>query len=73
MKEQIMKRVDVNKDGAIDMDEFTLLFEEVTFKIDVTYRAKKKFTELDENDSGRLELLKLLIVTGTVLTETNST
>lgn len=43
MKEQILKRVDLNNDGALDIDEFSLLFEEVTFKIDITYRAKKKY------------------------------
>ena len=72
MKDQIMKRVDLNNDGAIDMDEFTLLFEEVTFKIDVTYRAKKKFSDLDENDTGRLELPKLLLVTEHVMEKLGS-
>ena len=72
MKDQIMKRVDLNNDGAIDMEEFTLLFEEVTFKIDVTYRAKKKFGDLDENNTGRLELPKLLLVTEHVMEKLGS-
>ena len=48
MKEQLLMRVDLNHDGAIDLTEFTRLFEEMTSKIDVTFRAKKKFAELSD-------------------------
>lgn len=67
-----MHRVDSNNDGAIDINEFTMLFEEVTFKIDVTYRAKKKFSELDVNSADALDMGQLLLVTDHVMEKLGS-
>lgn len=57
-KSRLMERVmavDVNRDGKLDLDEFTMLFDEEQNKIDTARRANQKFAELDTDQSGYLE------------------
>jgi len=52
---KILKRIDKNKDGKLDVDEFTQLFSMVVSRADLVTRAKHKFDELDTDKSGFLE------------------
>jgi Ca2+-binding EF-hand superfamily protein len=52
---KILKRIDKNKDGKLDVDEFTQLFSMVVARSDLVTRAKHKFDELDTDKSGFLE------------------
>ena len=52
---KILRRIDVNKDGKLDQDEFAKLFAMIVARHDLVRRAKIKFTELDVDKSGSLE------------------
>ena len=54
-KKRLMKKVDTNRDGKIDLIEFTVLFEEMLARMELLQSAKKKFNELDVDSSGFLE------------------
>lgn len=55
VKEAMMKRVDSNKDGKLDLDEFTALYEEEMHIVEILKKAEQKFNELDSDNSGYLE------------------
>jgi calmodulin len=50
-----MAKVDLNKDGKIELLEFTVLFEDLLARLELVAAAKKKFEELDVDKSGFLE------------------
>ena len=50
-----MAKVDLNKDGKIELMEFTVLFEDLIARLELIAAAKKKFEELDVDKSGFLE------------------
>jgi len=54
-KTALMNKVDANKDGKIDLMEFTMLFEDMLARLELITAAKKKFDELDVDKSGFLE------------------
>ena len=47
--------VDINRDGKLDIDEFTVLFDEEAHKLETAQKALVKFVELDTDKSGFLE------------------
>lgn len=53
--ESLMNKIDVNKDGKIDLQEFSELFAEMLEKVEAVAAATKKFHQLDVNGSGYLE------------------
>jgi Ca2+-binding EF-hand superfamily protein len=52
---KVMKRLDANKDGKLDQEEFGKLFSLIVARNDLNDRAKAKFKELDTDSSGYLE------------------
>lgn len=52
---RMMERIDSNKDGKLDYEEFSKLFILMLARFAVFERAKVKFTELDADSSGFLE------------------
>jgi calmodulin len=67
-KEKLMKEIDANGDGKLDLGEFKILFEDMLARIELVKRAKVKFDELDTDKSGMLEAAELDIVCDWVLT-----
>jgi Ca2+-binding EF-hand superfamily protein len=61
---KIMKNIDKNGDGCLDILEFSSLFEEITMRIELNKRARKKFLELDKDNSGKLEVEEIEKVAG---------
>lgn len=55
IKSKIMLRLDTNKDGKLDMDEFLILFNEMAARFSLMDRARAKFIELDTDKSNFLE------------------
>lgn len=58
-KETLMKRIDVNQDGKLSMQEFAVVFDEILLRMDLHERAKKQFQVLDADGSGFLEKSEL--------------
>jgi calmodulin len=58
-EERIMANIDINKDGQLDLLEFTDLFEKMVIRMDLVQKAKHKFEELDVDHSGSLENAEL--------------
>ena len=54
-KLKMVERIDANKDGKLDFQEFIELFKLMTARYAMIDRAKAKFTELDTDSSGFLE------------------
>jgi len=54
-RQKIMARVDKNKDGKLDEEEFCELFAEEMRHLSVIRSAREKFSELDTDNSGFLE------------------
>lgn len=52
---RIMANIDANKDGQLDLLEFTDLFEKMIVRMELVAKAKTKFIELDADKSGFLE------------------
>lgn len=48
-------RLDANKDGKLDLDEFQVLFQDMVNRIVLIEKASVKFNELDTDKSGFLE------------------
>ena len=67
-KNKLMKEIDANGDGKLDLDEFKVLFEDMLARIELVKRAKIKFDELDTDKSGMLESAELDKVCDWVLT-----
>lgn len=67
IKSKIMKNIDTNGDGCLDIQEFSSLFEEITLRIELNKRARKKFLELDTDNTGKLDVGKISDVAGTPL------
>jgi Ca2+-binding EF-hand superfamily protein len=64
---KVMKRLDANKDGKLDQDEFSKLFSLIVARNDLVDRAKAKFRELDADSSGFLEAAEIdAVVTWTL-------
>lgn len=42
-KQSVLAKFDLNKDGKIDLPEFTVLWESVLDRMDIVARAKRKF------------------------------
>ena len=55
IKTWLMKSIDSNQDGKIDLIEFATLFEEVAQKSELMRHARLKFSELDISGNGTLE------------------
>lgn len=53
--DKLMARIDSNKDGKLDFEEFMVLFKEMLIQFSLLERAKVKFMELDADSSGFLE------------------
>ena len=51
-KSKQMNRIDVNKDGKLDLAEFTILFQETTKRFQLLERALAKFKDFDKDNSG---------------------
>ena len=60
-RETLMEKIDKNKDGKLDLSEFTLLWEEMMARLDLIESAKKKFNELDVDKSGFLEKVEITL------------
>lgn len=58
-KGKLMRRLDTNKDGKLDLNEFTELFNEMTKRFQLIERAEAKFKEFDKDNSGYLENAEL--------------
>jgi Ca2+-binding EF-hand superfamily protein len=58
-KATLMKRIDVNADGKLSMQEFAVVFDEILVRMDLHERAKKQFHKLDTDGSGFLEKAEL--------------
>jgi len=58
-KARLMHRLDANKDGKLDLSEFSVLFGEMTKRFSLLERANKKFDEFDVDKSGFLENTEL--------------
>lgn len=67
-KNKLMKEIDANGDGKLDLGEFKQLFEDMLARIELVKRAKVKFDELDTDRSGMLESAELDKVCDWVLT-----
>jgi Ca2+-binding EF-hand superfamily protein len=61
-RQALLENIDVNKDGAIDIQEFTALFADMLERIDMVTHAKLKFKELDKNGNGFLDKNELAAV-----------
>lgn len=55
VKGRMMARLDLNKDGKLDIDEFESLFKEMLNRSLLIERARTKFEEFDENKNGTIE------------------
>ena len=66
-RERLVKQIDGNGDGKLDLNEFLVLFEDMLVRTELMGRAKVKFDELDEDKSGMLEKSELNKVTDWVL------
>jgi Ca2+-binding EF-hand superfamily protein len=66
IKAKIMKNIDTNGDGCLDIQEFASLFEEITMRIELNKRAMKKFIELDKDNTGKLDVEKLEKLAGEI-------
>jgi len=58
-KSKLMHRLDINRDGQLDITEFTVLFSEMTKRYQLIERAEAKFKEFDKDNSGFLENAEL--------------
>jgi Ca2+-binding EF-hand superfamily protein len=58
-KSQLLEKIDINKDGKLDLAEFTDLFAEMLDRLELVEEAKRKFRELDADNSGFLEKSEL--------------
>ena len=54
-REQLLRRIDQNGDGKLDLQEFQTLFDDMLIRSELMGRAKVKFDELDEDKSGMIE------------------
>lgn len=61
-KATLLKRIDVNGDGKLSLQEFSVCFDEILQRMDLIARAKKEFERLDSDNSGYLEKNELAIV-----------
>ncbi len=67
MRRKLLARIDSNKDGKLDLYEFSAIFQEVSAKNDVILKARRKFEELDDNKNGYLDSEELKSVAEWVL------
>lgn len=58
-KSMLLKEIDSNGDGKLDLTEFTVLFEDMLAREEMIKRAVVKFRELDADNSGFLETAEL--------------
>lgn len=58
-QQRMMRRLDANKDGKLDTNEFAVLFLEMSKRFALLERANKKFEEFDVDKSGHLESAEL--------------
>lgn len=55
IKTNLMKRIDSNADGKLDIDEFRVLFKEILNRQALIEKAKVKFIEFDTNKGGTID------------------
>lgn len=55
VKIKIMNRLDANKDGKLDAQEFEVLFKEMLNRTMLVERARVKFKEFDSNNNGFID------------------
>jgi Ca2+-binding EF-hand superfamily protein len=55
VKKKIMHRLDANKDGKLDANEFKVLFKEMLNRQLLVERARVKFMEFDTNQNGFID------------------
>lgn len=58
-KATLMRRIDVNQDGKLSLQEFAVVFDEILLRMDLLKRAKNAFAKLDADNSGFLEKAEL--------------
>lgn len=52
---RLIDTIDLNKDGQLDLLEFTNLFEDMLVRVGLVEKAREKFKELDKDHSGLIE------------------
>lgn len=67
-RRKIMTRIDANKDGKLDREEFKVLFKEVYCRSLLVDKARKKFAEFDTNGSGSVGTDKIKEVVNWAMT-----
>jgi calmodulin len=55
VRAKMMQRLDANKDGKLDPNEFEMLFLAIVQRMGMMQRAEAKFKEFDTDNSGFLE------------------
>lgn len=64
---RLIENIDLNKDGKLDLLEFTNLFEDMLIRVSLVEKARSKFKELDTDKSGLIERNELDAVVDWVL------
>jgi len=52
---KLISAIDLNNDGSLSLSEFISLYDQMLVRLEMIERAKKKFKELDADESGFLD------------------